>query len=286
MAIRHTIRKAKHDKDNPYFMMSRETAQDANLSYEARGMLAYLLSKPGNWEVQVSDLILEAQGKKPTKAGRSKVYGILNELAEHKYIKKPQKSQNDKGHWVWSAYEVYERPYVDLPHTDLPDTDNPNTDEPNTEKPQIKQITEEKGDRTQNKESVNEKNPAPEAQKKPNPLFDAVALHIFGIQDAGANGGRVAILSTWLAKKNDGPKGHKVGYISEPAQPEDVPAFVNYYNRTYRGASLPRDITKFSEHFRKWQATQQRSAKIIELAQGDLHNDTADVLDLAGGGAS
>src|SRR5258707_13097107 len=36
-------------KNQPYVMISRTTAQDSTLSWAARGVLAYLLSKPDDW---------------------------------------------------------------------------------------------------------------------------------------------------------------------------------------------------------------------------------------------
>ncbi len=124
---KQTIRRGKHDKENPYFMLCREAAQDRNLSYEARGMLTYLLSKPGDWEVQVDDLIL---GK--GKAGRAKVYSILTELAANRYVKKAQKYQDKQGKWRWTPYEIYEKPYDDIPYTDEPHTVKPNTEKQHT----------------------------------------------------------------------------------------------------------------------------------------------------------
>lgn len=136
-----TIKRGKHDKQNPYFMMSRGTAQDRRLSYEARGMLAYLLSKPGDWEVRVDDLILDSK-KGEGKAGSSKIYAILDELAECRYVKKSQKYQGQGGKWCWTPYEVYEEPYPDFPHTDKPGMDKPDTAEPDTENRDTLQSTE------------------------------------------------------------------------------------------------------------------------------------------------
>ena len=163
-----TIRRAKHGKDNPYFMMLRDTAQDRNLSYEARGVLAYILSRPDDWHVQVADLIIQADGKKTTKAGKSKVYAILDELAEHGYIVKPKRFQDDKGKWIWTPYEVYERPY-----TDLPDMGEPETAEPSTGEPVILHSTEVVS-------SEGDKAPAPEP---PNPTPAEVDTAIYGTSE-------------------------------------------------------------------------------------------------------
>lgn len=160
-----TIRRAKHGKDNPYFLMLRETAQDRNLSYEARGMLAYILSRPDDWHVQVDDLIMKSTDGKVTKAGKSKVYGILDELADARYIVKPKRFQDDKGKYIWTPYEVYERPYPDLPYMDSPYTD----------KPDILHSTDE-----QSRERESSSAPAPEVPEAPKPTPAEADAAIYG----------------------------------------------------------------------------------------------------------
>jgi hypothetical protein len=44
-----SIIRVEHDRNKPYFVMSRALAEDSNLSFAARGMMAYLLAKPDNW---------------------------------------------------------------------------------------------------------------------------------------------------------------------------------------------------------------------------------------------
>jgi len=139
MDKKQTIKRAKHGKENPYFLMARATAQDESLSYEARGMLAYLLSKPGDWEVSVDDLIVKSEDK--TLAGKSKVYSILSELADAGYVRKPRRYRDANNHFQWTSYEVYERPVnAQTPLTDFPDMGGPDTGGPSTEKPDNKII--------------------------------------------------------------------------------------------------------------------------------------------------
>lgn len=55
-------------------------AEDDRLSFEARGLLVYLLAKPNNWKVRVTD-IQNAGG-----IGRDKTYRLLKELRDVGYI--------------------------------------------------------------------------------------------------------------------------------------------------------------------------------------------------------
>lgn len=279
-----TIRRAKHGKDNPYFMMLRETAQDRNLSYEARGMLAYILSRPDDWHVQVADLIIQADGGKTTKAGKSKVYSILDELAEHSYIVKPKRYQDDKGQWVWTPYEVYERPY-----TDLPDMVKPETDEPSTGKQDILHSTEEQSTDTEKtlapanadapRAALTEVDSAiygtpekPKPERKRDELFDAVALHVWGIHDAeelNGQGGRIAAISNWLKGKSPSSmaRKHGVNQLKESATPDEVLRFRQWYVKKNAGVNLPKDIGKFAEHFLVYRQTNTRqvTAAAIEF---------------------
>jgi hypothetical protein len=110
------IHRADHTAENKYLLMSRSTAQNRNLSFEARGMLSYILSKPITWTVQPKDL--QQKG-----CGRDKVYRILNELEENGYIKREflRESGTVKG----IDYTVYEEPFPEKADTALADTEKP-----------------------------------------------------------------------------------------------------------------------------------------------------------------
>lgn len=100
---RQTIFRIKrHTSD--FFLYHRQTAQDRNLSLEARGMLAYLLSKPEDWEVQPGDL---EQG-----CSRGKVYKIMRELKNAGYMREVIE-RDKKGYITDRYYEVYEVPQLD-----------------------------------------------------------------------------------------------------------------------------------------------------------------------------
>lgn len=162
----HLIKRSPHDKENPYFMMRTDTAQNKALSYEARGMLAYLLSQPDHWQVKVYDLILDAPEGQTTKAGKAKVYGILDELAEHGYIKKPKRYRGDNGRWQWTPYEVYETPHTDSPDMVGPETVSPDMDEPDTVNRDCKESTESV---STDSESTKENVCVPAAIQEPKP---------------------------------------------------------------------------------------------------------------------
>lgn len=127
-----TIRRAKKDADNPYRAIRRATFEDSRLSWEARGLLGYLLVKPDDWKINVSNLVNQSPG------GRDRVYRILSELIEHHYIQRTEIRISGK----ISGYEyvVFEEPYTEEPDEIQsspvgPDTEKPDTVEPLPEKP-------------------------------------------------------------------------------------------------------------------------------------------------------
>lgn len=152
-SLDQTIIKAVHDKDNPYFLMRRDTAQDTTLSWEARGVITYLLSKPCDWTIMICDL--------QQNCGRDKVYTILDDLGSHGYLEYVEE-RTSSGKFQDGFYRLYEVPSEQIktawiafkekkakkPHPEKPDTVQPDTAKPTL---QIKELDKEKN--IQNKDS-------------------------------------------------------------------------------------------------------------------------------------
>jgi len=94
---------AERNKEHPYVMIVRATLQDSTLSWEARGMLAYLLSKPDNWDTRFSDLMEEGG------SGRERTQKIIKELKDHGYIRRLQ-TRNAQGVYLPGQLLVFETP--------------------------------------------------------------------------------------------------------------------------------------------------------------------------------
>jgi hypothetical protein len=92
------IVKDKHKSG--FLQMNNEAVQDPSLSWAAKGLLAYLLSLPEEWEPHLRDLFSRsADGRKPTEAA-------MNELIAAGYVKKEQ----GKNYRRNTRYTVYETP--------------------------------------------------------------------------------------------------------------------------------------------------------------------------------
>ncbi len=114
-------------KTSNYVSISRFTLEDKRLSWEARGLHAFLLAKPDDWKTCIAHLI------KCSPAGRDKTRRIINELIKHSYIVKSEK-RSQYGQFTSPQYIVYESPIdgsLDQSHKPYqPEPENPSTVKP------------------------------------------------------------------------------------------------------------------------------------------------------------
>lgn len=141
MSIVRAVRK------HQFAIVPTHVVEDDRLSWEARGLLIYLLSKPDHWTVQPQDLINRTKKAIGKKSGRDKVYSILNELRAAGYVYRDYNRVG--GNFQGVEYEVSEIPDLDAaaayvasverkktaPFTDLPETVAPGRDLPDTAQP-------------------------------------------------------------------------------------------------------------------------------------------------------
>lgn len=121
---KRTIERATKDADNPYRMISRAAMEDERLSFESRGVLAYILVKPDNWRVHVADL------RKAGNVGRDKIYRILNELIAFGYVVRDVERNKD-GTLGDTVYRVNEKPtFVPEPSPEKPEMAEPLPEKP------------------------------------------------------------------------------------------------------------------------------------------------------------
>lgn len=87
---------------NPYAQIDVSCLNDNRLSWRAKGILCYLLSKPDTWKIRVADIW--AKGKE----GRNAVQDALNELKEFGYadLRLVQGEGGRLGGYEWTIYET------------------------------------------------------------------------------------------------------------------------------------------------------------------------------------
>jgi DnaD/phage-associated family protein len=140
-------------RNSNYTVMSNVGLNDANLTFKAKGLLAFLLSKPDDW--RTNDRYLATVGPD----GRSAVQAGLKELEIAGYLKR-SKYKDDRGQWKWHSI-IYDEPWLDFPATEKPWLDFPSTDYPSTENQATITSTEVISTEVIKKEEEEEENPPP-----------------------------------------------------------------------------------------------------------------------------
>lgn len=151
MSIQRTDKRGSEQ----WFQLSRATAQDSRLSWEARGVLTYLLSKPNGWEWQESDLIANGPD------GKHVIRRVLKELKDAGYLISSREHNPETGAFRW-VKTVHERaidrlsgdgPLTDSPSPDLPSMVEPLSGYPTMDKPTMVNQSIHKEERVQNTDS-------------------------------------------------------------------------------------------------------------------------------------
>jgi len=97
--------------------MNKTGLDDPSLSFKAKGILAFLLSKPDHWEVYVSYLAKQATD------GLTAVRSGIKELVDHGYMTF-ERHHDSNGKFSEGCYTVFERPRSGFPHVVKPNEDN------------------------------------------------------------------------------------------------------------------------------------------------------------------
>jgi DnaD/phage-associated family protein len=106
-------------RDN-YVVLDKGFLNDTELSWQAKGLLAYMLSLPNDWEFNMKDL------QKRSKNGRDSTYRIMKELIEAGYVTRVENRDGGKfGKVDYIVHEVKQSPHPGNPDTGKPDTGNP-----------------------------------------------------------------------------------------------------------------------------------------------------------------
>ena len=116
-----TIFRVIHDKDNPYVTINATPILNICLSWKAKGILTYLMSRPDGWEVSIADLV------KRSTDGKASVRAGLKELRDAGHMRYTQ-SRNEGRITGWHI-EVFELPQGtptdDYPTDEIIDEEEP-----------------------------------------------------------------------------------------------------------------------------------------------------------------
>ena len=117
-----------------FVSIEQTLVEDKRLTWAARGIQCYLLSRPDDWEVRVTDLCRKGD------LSRGSIYKLLKELRKYGYISYHRK-RNEQGQYRGGIYYVHESPgiskspHAEMPDMVIPDMATPDAVSPDTVKP-------------------------------------------------------------------------------------------------------------------------------------------------------
>lgn len=116
-------------KEHNYVVLDKRFLQNREISWQAKGLLSYMLSMPDDWQFNLRDLA------KRSVNGRDSTQSIIKELIAAGYIRRRQ--LKEKGKFAGNELLIFEVPDSDVPRTGKPDTESPEMDNPEPEKPSL-----------------------------------------------------------------------------------------------------------------------------------------------------
>lgn len=117
------------EKNANYVVMNKSSLVDSRLSWKAKGLHAFMLSKPDDWKFFDTELVNHATD------GIDSLKSALKELKSCGYMMRTRK-QNGVGRFDWETV-VYEVPYTEKPSMDKPCMVKPSMDEPCMDEPSM-----------------------------------------------------------------------------------------------------------------------------------------------------
>jgi len=124
-----TIFRIAKNPDNPFVMIDKRPLEKPYLSWKAKGLLAYLLSRPDDWTINFGDLINRStDGEYATRAA-------AKELEKAGHIKVDQERDNTGKikRWIYTVFEQPLRGFQDVGNPDVGNRDINNKESTNKE---------------------------------------------------------------------------------------------------------------------------------------------------------
>lgn len=136
-----TVYRSSHKRN--YTVIGNQLISKTDISWKAKGILIYLLSKPEDWVTRLDDIV------KHSSDGRASVLSGLKELKQKGYLEKVRITDQKTGqvsHWETIVHEqpIATSPDVENRHSGNPDSGNPDSGKSNPTKYGSIQNTDQK----------------------------------------------------------------------------------------------------------------------------------------------
>lgn len=126
IAQHQTVYRSSHKRN--YTVIGNDLINNPDLSWKAKGIVIYLLSKPEDWETRLGDIV------KHSTDGRDAVLSGLKELKQKGYLEKVRITDPATGRVIRWETIVHEAPTVLGPDTENPDSGFPESGKPDSTK--------------------------------------------------------------------------------------------------------------------------------------------------------
>jgi|GEM_PF-5357894 len=136
----------RHEKREKYTKIDNNALCDKRLSWKARGLLSFLLTKKDNWVLILKDLLRQSPD------GEDSTRKAINELTKYGYIIKKGQRRNTQNRFTFFDYDIFEFPLTEKPQAENHDVENRSakkgplvtTDRVTTEKVTTEEVTTKK----------------------------------------------------------------------------------------------------------------------------------------------
>lgn len=146
-------------RDNPYAQIDRRALEDDRLSFKAKGVLAYLLSRPSDWNVRMHDLASRSTD------GMASVQSAMKELQKFGYASFVVTTDPVTKQITGSLWTVRETPTTDKPIENI--ESEPQVDFPHAENPHCGKAARGKVPCLEDKKNTNKNLTNKELTKEP-----------------------------------------------------------------------------------------------------------------------
>lgn len=123
-------------KDN-FTTVHNNLILDEKLSWKAKGLLIYMLSRPTGWKYKSAEIA------KNSTDGRDSVRNGLKELVENKYISRQKNSDGSLTYYIFedsqqnNIKDYLQKPKLENPSLEKPETENPKLENPKLDNPSL-----------------------------------------------------------------------------------------------------------------------------------------------------
>jgi DnaD/phage-associated family protein len=103
-----TIFRVVHDPNNPYVIIDKRPFEKPYMSWKAKGLLGYLLSRPDDWTVRLGDLVKRSTDKMHATRQALRELVMVGHMRQVEY-------RHENGKYAGTVYEVHELPLYENP---------------------------------------------------------------------------------------------------------------------------------------------------------------------------